>query len=79
MTATLRNFCLWMADWLAPPPLLLAEKATGFAQSQVQQLMDTLVHLQARSVLLLLQNNNRCGICLISCCEVFASSTANFL
>ena len=38
VTATLRNFCLWMADWLAPPPVLLAEKATGFAQSQVQQL-----------------------------------------
>ena len=56
VTATLRSFCLWMADWLAPPPLLLAEKATGFAQSQVQHLKDMLVTLQARSDLTLLQN-----------------------
>ena len=48
VTATLRSFCLWMADWLAPPPLLLAEKATGFSQSQVQRMKDTLVLLQAR-------------------------------
>ena len=48
VTATLRSFCLWMADWLAPPPLLLAEKATGFSQSQVQQLKHMLVLLQAR-------------------------------
>jgi hypothetical protein len=31
----LRRWCMALADWLAPPPLLLAEKATAYAQSQV--------------------------------------------
>jgi len=33
----LRRWCMALADWLAPPPLLLAEKATAYAQSQVLQ------------------------------------------
>ncbi len=60
VTAALRSFCLWMADWLAPPPLLLAEKAASYSQSQVPQLKDELALLQTRGVPCLGTGHNKC-------------------